>query len=100
MKAMVHNCPDLVEQYEALRREASSCEAPRGHGLALFVARGMTAWMAASRAVVMQRVEPAPQRADVGVPCGHAVVVGERGRLSSVLASMVLVCVEGEEMEK
>jgi hypothetical protein len=41
--------PVLTEQYEQLRREATSCSehAAQGLGLALFLRRGMTAWMQA-----------------------------------------------------
>jgi hypothetical protein len=41
--------PDLTEQYEQLRREATGCSehAAQGLGLALFLRRGMTAWMQA-----------------------------------------------------
>ena len=39
----------VLDQYEAMRREAVGCDAygPRGHGLALFLSRGMPAWLAA-----------------------------------------------------
>jgi hypothetical protein len=41
--------PDLTDQYEQLRREATSSSEHGGEGLglALFLRRGMTAWMQA-----------------------------------------------------
>jgi hypothetical protein len=37
----------LVIRYEALRRAALGQECPRGHGLALVIHRGVSAWMLA-----------------------------------------------------
>jgi hypothetical protein len=47
--AQVRATPDLTDQYEQLRREAStrSEHGSEGLGLALFLRRGMTAWMQA-----------------------------------------------------
>ena len=47
--AQSRSTPDLTEQYEQLRREAAtrSEHESNGLGLALFLRRGMTAWMQA-----------------------------------------------------
>lgn len=100
MNAVARHSPDLIEQYEALRCEAITCAGPRGRGLALFVARGMSAWMAASGSVVTQPVEAPRVTAEWAVPYGHTVIIGERERLGNVLANMVLACVEVEEVGK
>jgi hypothetical protein len=66
----------VLEQYEALRREAT--ETPlggsRGHGLALCLTRGLPGWLAALTALTALRRPPpaagrgaAPPRADAGV---------------------------------
>jgi hypothetical protein len=87
---------DVVGQYEALRREALEVApfGPRGHGLALFLTRGMPAWLAALTAL-------APTRP---VPCGDdgpsqrrpPVLPASRAELTSLLAGMVLACAPEE----
>ena len=48
-ETLMYALGQLTEQYEQLRREATSCSehAAQGLGLALFLRRGMTAWMQA-----------------------------------------------------
>lgn len=82
----------VLAQYEALRREALEV-APfgsRGHGLALFVTRGLPAWLMALRALVPprparavdeRRAEPTPR-----------LLPAARVELTTVLAGMVLAC--------
>jgi hypothetical protein len=84
------------EQYERLRREASTTDptAPRGHGLALFMMRGMSGWL-----TVMQTLAPAPraraERTDAVVPPDRiAWRADDRTELTHVLASLVLTCVQ------
>ncbi len=82
------------QQYEALRREAVSCRAglERGHGLTLFLAQGMAAWMAALSALLPPRVatggrvRPSPSRR-----CPE-LTLGMGSDLRTILAGMVLAC--------
>jgi hypothetical protein len=85
---------DVVEQYEALRREALEVApfGPRGHGLALLVARGLPAWLTALTALVPSR----PTRA-VDEPRGERALrlpLAARVELTTVLAGLVLACAE------
>ena len=88
---------DVLDQYEALRREALEVApfAPRGHGLALFIARGLPAWLTAltaltpsrpARAVDARRTELAPR-----------LLPAARMELTTVLAGMVLACAQPKE---
>ena len=85
---------DVVDQYEALRREALEVApfGPRGHGLALLVARGLPAWLTALTALVPprprrpvdeSRAEPSPR-----------LLPAARVELTTVLAGLVLACAE------
>jgi hypothetical protein len=85
---------DVVGQYEALRREALEVApfGPRGHGLALLVARGLPAWLTALTALVPLRPrrpvdEPRAERAPRLLPAA-------RVELTTVLAGLVLACAE------
>ena len=87
-----HGVPDaaedddrgLVARYEQLRTVAVGRDAGgAGHGLALFAARGMAAWMAAWRSL---RPSPPPVPAATG-PVADDVVV--------VLAAMAAACLAG-----
>ena len=86
---------DVVEQYEALRREALEVApfGPRGHGLALLLARGLPAWLTALTALVPprprrpvdeSRTEQSPPR----------LLPAARMELTTVLAGLVLACAE------
>lgn len=87
----------VLEQYEALRREALEVApfAPRGHGLALFIARGLPAWLAALTALAPSR----PARAVAEPPAERAsrLLPAARVELTTVLAGMVLVCAQPRE---
>lgn len=82
---------DGQAQYEALRREAVTttpfCE-PRGHGMALLMTRGMSAWLSAVSMMT----------APVGSPAGHPTALPMPAPVSTalthVLATMVLACTE------
>jgi hypothetical protein len=85
----------LVEQYEALRREALEVApfGPRGQGLALFLARGMPAWLAALSALA-----PSPPRRDHAQAEPRPQVLPTiRAELTTVLAGMVLACAQPTE---
>jgi hypothetical protein len=86
------------DEYEALRREATeagACER-RGHGLALFLTRGMPGWLAGLTALAPA---PRPLRAlSEAPPEGKPTVLASaRAELTTVLAGMVLACTR--EME-
>jgi hypothetical protein len=75
---------DLTAHYEQLRRDATSgCQ---GFGLALFLRRGMTAWMLAWSEFA-DNVEPETR----SVFGDHETIPGDmRPQLTSLLAGMIL----------
>lgn len=77
-----------MAQYEALRAEAieSIYGGHRGHGLTLFLTRGMTAWIEALSALA-----PKPATSSEGPALGR-VPPSARLDLTSLLADMVLAC--------
>jgi hypothetical protein len=88
----------VLEQYEALRREATETTlgGPRGHGLALVLTRGLPGWLAALTALTP------PQRPPAGPPeaprhSGPLLVPSARTELTTVLAGMVLACAAERE---
>lgn len=85
------------EHYEALRREATTTgpDGPRGPGLALFLARGLPAWLAALAALLPLR----PAAGAVGELSGPPVPapLPARRELTTVLAGMVLACTQPRE---
>jgi len=88
---------DVRNQYEALRREAlevAPC-APRGHGLALVIARGLPAWLTALTALAPAR----PTRAvdERGAAPASRLQPAARIELTTVLAGMVLACARPRE---
>jgi hypothetical protein len=90
----------MLEQYERLRREAAEggWGGERGHGLVLFLARGMSSWIGALTALA----PPAPRQREMLTqdsprdppPTPPPSV---RAELTMVLAGMVLACSRGEE---
>jgi hypothetical protein len=82
----------VVEQYEALRREVLEVApfGPRGQGLALFLVRGLSAWLAALSAVVPSRPAPALDEGPLEQP--PRLPASARVELTTVLAGMVLAC--------
>jgi hypothetical protein len=87
----------VLEQYEALRREATESPrgGPRGHGLALFLTRGLPGWLAAVTALTPWRRPPAARAA--APDAGPTLVPAARTELTTILAGMVLACrSEGE----
>ena len=87
----------VLEQYEAVRREALEVGpvAPRGHGLALVIARGLPAWLRALTALAPSR----PTRAsdERGAAPASRLQPAARGELTTVLAGMVLACARPQE---
>jgi hypothetical protein len=84
----LRSTPDLTEQYEQLRREATSHSEHGGEGLglALFLRRGMTAWMQAWSQCTEQ-VPPAahPQPATAAI-----VPIDLRTQIATLLAGIIL----------
>ena len=94
MTLTVRDSSRALDQYEALRQEALDVAAleHRGHGLSLFLTRGMTAWFSALTALAPQRCAPSPPSGGSSskrVPSAPACV---RSDLTAVLADMVLAC--------
>src|SRR5262249_34457039 len=87
----------VLEQYEALRREAVDVApfGPHGHGLALLVTRGLPAWLTALTALV----PPTSTRPVDEPPAERAprLLSTVRGELTTVLASLVLACAQPRE---
>jgi hypothetical protein len=87
------NRDDLVVHYERLRRDALGSRSPgdEGFGMALFLRRGMTAWMEAWSECA-SRIEPGPRsepRVDETIP------VDTRVQITALLASRIL-CLQQE----
>jgi hypothetical protein len=88
------SCPSLdaeylLEQYELLRQEAVQLSpyAQRGHGLLLFLTRGMVAWIEAVSCLSARQADPV-EATDAPLP------VALRPEITTVLANMVLVCMQ------
>ena len=84
---MVVDYERLVEAYESLRGNVlGDCEGCTGPGLALFMRKGMAAWMQAC-----VRSAPPPERRSVPLSSTSAnLPPGLRGELVVVLTAMVL----------
>jgi hypothetical protein len=79
---------DLTEQYEQLRRQATSRAeyGSKGLGLALFLRRGMTAWMQAW-AQCTDHVSPNAQSQPA---TAAAVPIDLRAQVATLLAGIIL----------
>jgi hypothetical protein len=82
------NCHDLVAHYERLRRDALGSPSPgyEGFGLALFLRRGMTAWIEAWSECAT-RIEPGP-RSELQVDA--TIPADTRTQITALLAGMIL----------
>jgi hypothetical protein len=78
--------PDLTEQYEQLRREATSHSehGREGLGLALFLRRGMTAWMQAWSQCTVTPKAPSRPAMPATVP------IDLRTQIATLLAGIIL----------
>lgn len=83
---------DWKQEYENLRQEALQTSFRRGHGLALFLSRGMMAWLEALTALRRPVPQGAPQES-----CDFPSIL--RPDLTTLLADMVLSCMTGEACE-
>ena len=101
MKALRADPHHLLEHYEALRREATSTDVAtgRGHGLALFLARGMRAWLDALSALVAPTAPAAHARTESPPDRLPVVAPSIRADLTAVLAGMVLACTREKGVE-
>jgi hypothetical protein len=88
----------VVEQYEGLRREATETTpcGLRGHGLALFLTRGLPDWLAALTALPPARRRP-PETPEAPRDPGPTLWPSARTELTTVLAGMVLACTAERE---
>jgi hypothetical protein len=84
---------DWKREYEDLRREALQDGSRRGHGLALFLSRGMKAWLEALTALRPRPITKSALQESFDLP---PLV---RPDLTTLLANMVLSCVRGEAHE-
>jgi len=83
----------VLDQYEAMRRDALGVDpyGPRGHGLALFLSRGMPAWLAALSTLDRHHAcEHAV--ADLQLTGTPEIAPAVRSELTLVWAGMVLAC--------
>ena len=89
-----------IAQYEALRREATGAGfgGRRVHGLALFVVRGMHAWLEALTALAPPRRSAPGDGRDADGNARGLLVGAVRAELTIVLAGMVLACAGQEEV--
>ncbi len=84
----------VLEQYEALRRDvlASGSSFDRGLGLSLFLTRGMSAWLAAITALMPRSPRPAIISGPAPFERLPVLAPSVRSDLTVMLADMVLAC--------
>lgn len=82
-----------------MRREALQGDGgERGHGMALFLARGMTAWVAAAEALAPVASKPQQCAADDAAQSPPPKLsLSYRAELTTALAGMVLAYSRGKE---
>ena len=90
------NAAYVREQYELLRREATTADplGPRGHGLVLLMTRGISTWLTTVQTLTPRASAAAAHPGSMtGAEC-PTWKVGDRAELTRVLASLVLTCVQ------
>ena len=94
MSPLVLDSNQVLEQYEALRRDvlATGSSVDRGLGLSLFLTRGMSAWLAAVTALMSRSPRPAMISAPQQFERMPVLVPSLRSELTVMLADMVLAC--------
>lgn len=94
MRAFALESTYIVDQYEALRREAMEADSGRGvgHGLALFLYRGMSAWISALSVLVRRPMPGASPQDDRLRRFKVDLLPATRCDLTAVMADMVLAC--------
>lgn len=85
----------VLEQYEALRLQAleGNGRGMCGHGLALFLSRGMSAWISALTALACPPSLPRCEREGSVVSLAELPLMA-RSDLTVLLAGMILACQE------
>ena len=89
MNSHVFDSEYLYEQYELLRQEAIEAlpQVRQGHGLLLFLTRGMAAWIEAVSCLSGRQAVPAEFT-------NSPAPVSLRPEVATVLANMVLGCMQ------
>lgn len=84
------------EQYERVRREATTSDPtmPRGHGLALFMMRGMSGWLAAMQTLAPSAFAQPGRTSTIASADRVAWRADDRTELTQILASLVLSCAQ------
>jgi len=87
---------DLTARYERLRSAVLLRGAPDSHEAALLVHRGIAGWVDFARRLGGGRSPPDPPRTDASAcpPGAPAALLPSRRELVTVLASVVLHCLE------
>ena len=82
----------MVDQYEALRKQALETDsvARRGHGLALFLTRGMPGWLTALAVLAQSAERPYHPNERGSSGCKPNLPSSVQSDFTSVLADMVL----------
>jgi hypothetical protein len=82
----------MADQYEALRKQALSANSAsrRGHGLALFLARGMPGWLAALAILAPSAEWPCNPKENLSLGRWVKLPSSIQSDFTSVLADMVL----------
>jgi hypothetical protein len=82
----------MADQYEALRKQAliTNSASHRGHGLALFLARGMPGWLAALAVLAPSGESPCHPNESRSLGCRVNLPSSMQSDFTSVLADMVL----------
>jgi len=82
----------MADQYEALRKQAleANTASHRGHGLALFLARGMPGWLAALAVLAPSAECPCNPNENRLLDCRMNLPSPIQSDFTSVLADMVL----------
>jgi hypothetical protein len=84
---------DWRQEYENLRQEGLQASCHRGHGLALFLSRGMMAWLEALTALSSHLVPQTAPQESIDLPAA------QRPDLTTLLTNMIFSCMGGEAHE-
>jgi hypothetical protein len=84
------------EQYELVRREATTTDPtiPRGHGLALFMMRGMSGWLAAMQTLAPSALAQSGRTRPIASADRVAWRADDRTELTQILASLIFTCAQ------